>query len=324
MSHLREHFEILGITEQSSLEDAVLSYKDLIRVWHPDRFGHDPRLRRKAEEHTGRLNVAMAAARQFFKNPSSHNAQREAERSGDRAPHVAQPVAASIGTTLAVHQRRSVSLRHVLTGSALLYLGMWMSIEHPGMAIQVALGIVISGYGFSTALVGAALLCFARPLISVTNSSIRVLGRPSIPLEQIAASHLIVTTKGSLFTLLASPHYVKKTPLPLRIWLRANALVRRSHYEARASILDTHPVLIIDTLANLAAQGVVRPPVHFHTPSSWGSYVSLLSIVALAVPVIRTLVEGTLPPAAILSYLLLFALLQTIAVIKTIVLAPTR
>jgi hypothetical protein len=212
----------------------------------------------------------------------------------------------------------------MLSGIFLLILGWWMAIEHPSSAAQIAIGICMCAYGFSIALLAATLLCVQRPLISVTSSSIQILGWPSIPIEEIATSHLVVTTKGSLFTLQASPHYLKSAPLPLGLWLQAHLLVRRNHYQVRASSLDTHPALILDTLDLIAARGPVRPHNLSQGSSSWAYYASIVSIVTLAVPVTRILLEGTLPHTSVLPYLTLFAIFQTSAIFKTIVLAPSR
>lgn len=324
MSSLREHFQTLGLTENASLEDALASYKDLVRVWHPDRFGHDARLRKKAEEQTSRINVAMSHVREFFKNPAAY--RRPPEPQAPQRPRTpsAPPVTPTLGIALAVHQRRTVSLARALLGLLLLQLGWWMSIQHPGSAGQIALGVALCGYGFASALRAVTILCFQRPLISISNASIRILGRPSIRIEEIAASHVVVTTKGSVFTLQASPRYVKRSPLPLKVWLQAHLLARRTHYEVRATSLDTHPALILDTLDRVTARGVAPSPVTTPASSGWGYYAAAFSIVTLTVPVVRLSMEGPLPPSAILPYLVIFALLQTSSVIKTIVLAPTR
>lgn len=325
MNSLREHFQTLGLTENASLEDALASYKDLVRVWHPDRFGHDARLRKKAEEQTSRINVAMSHVREFFKNPSAYRLAPEPPQAPQRQRATsAPPVAPALGIALAIHQRRTVSLARAVLGLLLLQLGWWMAIQHPGSAGQIALGVAMCGYGFSSSLLAVTILCFQRPVISVSNTSIRILGRPSIRIEEIAASHVVVTTKGSLFTLQASPRYVKRSPLPLKVWLKAHLFARRTHYEVRATALDTHPALILDTIDRITAQGVVPSPTPTPAASGWGYYAAAFSIVTLTVPVARLWMEGPLPPSAILPYLIIFALLQTSSVIKTVVLAPTR
>jgi hypothetical protein len=325
MDSLREHFQTLGLTENASLEDALASYKDLVRVWHPDRFGHDARLRKKAEDQTSRINVAMSHVREFFKNPSAYRRAPEPQASQRQNATSAPPmVTPTLGIALAIHQRRTISLARTLLGLLLLQLGWWMAIQHPGSAGQIALGVVMCGYGFSSALLAVTILCFQRPLISVSNTSIRILGRPSIRIEEIAASHVVVTTKGSVFTLQASPRYVKRSPLPLKVWLQAHLLARRTHYEVRATALDTHPALILDTLDRVTARGVVPAPAPNPAYSAWGYYAAAFSIVTLTVPVVRLCMEGPLPPSAILPYLIIFAVLQTSSVIQTVVLAPTR
>ena len=324
MSSLRDHLQTLGLTEDASLNDALVSYKDLVRVWHPDRFGHDARLRRKAEEQTSRINVAMAQVREFFKNPSAYRREGEHQTPHQWAPTSAHPITPALGMALAVHQRRAVSLARIAFGLLLIQLGWWMAIVHPGTAGQIALGVAMCGYGFSSALLALTIFCFRRPVISVANASIRILGRPSIRIDEIAASHVVVTTKGSIFTLQASPRYIKRTPIPLRLWLHTHLLARSAHFEVRATSLDTHPATIIDTLDIITAQGVAPSPAPTPSPSTWGYYASAFSLVTLAFPVIRLFMKGPLPPTDILPYLVIFAILQTSSVIKTVVLAPTR
>jgi curved DNA-binding protein CbpA len=38
------------------LDEVKSSYRELAKVWHPDRFGHDPSLLRKSQEKMKQLN----------------------------------------------------------------------------------------------------------------------------------------------------------------------------------------------------------------------------------------------------------------------------
>lgn len=49
---------VLELKTCSSQEEARRAYRDLVRVWHPDRFSGDARLRKRAEEKVKQLNVA--------------------------------------------------------------------------------------------------------------------------------------------------------------------------------------------------------------------------------------------------------------------------
>ena len=64
--NLKKSFEILEIGIDASKDEARQAYKDLVAVWHPDRFSHNPRLKRKAEEKLKEANLAFETAQVFF------------------------------------------------------------------------------------------------------------------------------------------------------------------------------------------------------------------------------------------------------------------
>jgi curved DNA-binding protein CbpA len=49
---------ILDLVPPVTLDDAKQAYKDLVQVWHPDRFTHSPRLQERAESKLKQLNLA--------------------------------------------------------------------------------------------------------------------------------------------------------------------------------------------------------------------------------------------------------------------------
>jgi preprotein translocase subunit Sec63 len=50
--------EILGLKPSASQEEVNQAYRDLVNVWHPDRFANNLRLQRKAEEKLKEINEA--------------------------------------------------------------------------------------------------------------------------------------------------------------------------------------------------------------------------------------------------------------------------
>lgn len=50
--------QTLGISPPTSDEEIKSSFRDYVRVWHPDRFIHDEKLRLRAEQELKRINVA--------------------------------------------------------------------------------------------------------------------------------------------------------------------------------------------------------------------------------------------------------------------------
>lgn len=52
------HLATLGLKVGASTEDVKKAYRDLSKVWHPDRFREDPKLQLKAEEQLKAINNA--------------------------------------------------------------------------------------------------------------------------------------------------------------------------------------------------------------------------------------------------------------------------
>ena len=51
-------FEVLGVRPGATRAELKTAYRDLAKVWHPDRFGHDPQLQTKAQEKLKEINEA--------------------------------------------------------------------------------------------------------------------------------------------------------------------------------------------------------------------------------------------------------------------------
>lgn len=51
-------YELLGVAPGASAGELKAAHRDLVKVWHPDRFSHDPRLREKAQEKLKEINEA--------------------------------------------------------------------------------------------------------------------------------------------------------------------------------------------------------------------------------------------------------------------------
>ena len=58
MDDLAKAYLALGLKAGASLNEIKQAYRDLVRVWHPDRFGHDERLRLIAQDKLKDINGA--------------------------------------------------------------------------------------------------------------------------------------------------------------------------------------------------------------------------------------------------------------------------
>jgi DnaJ domain len=65
-------YALLGVSPGVSAQELKAAHRDLSKVWHPDRFAHDPRLQEKAQEKLKEINEAYDQLR-------SGKAQRRAQ-----------------------------------------------------------------------------------------------------------------------------------------------------------------------------------------------------------------------------------------------------
>ncbi len=76
-----KYFQIFGLTTQATLADIKSAYKDLAKVWHPDRFSNDPKLQLKAQEKLKEINEAYEFLLKFYKDtPPQQNTNSQQEQ----------------------------------------------------------------------------------------------------------------------------------------------------------------------------------------------------------------------------------------------------
>jgi len=70
-------YEILGLEPGATPDKVKQAYRDLAKVWHPDRFLNDPRLQKKAEEKLKEINQAYE---KLYYHHTAPNFQHEQPR----------------------------------------------------------------------------------------------------------------------------------------------------------------------------------------------------------------------------------------------------
>ena len=84
---INRSFEILELDPDATLDEAKQAYKDIVSVWHPDRFSGNPRLRRKAEEKLKEANRAYEMVKSFLSSrdmPGQEKAPKAQSEARDR------------------------------------------------------------------------------------------------------------------------------------------------------------------------------------------------------------------------------------------------
>ncbi len=93
MHESEAYFRTLELEQSATLDEIKQAYKDLVMVWHPDRFAHNLRLRHKAEEKLKQFNQAYDCLKQWCTDPrpASGNARRSDSSSRPQASHYQKP-----------------------------------------------------------------------------------------------------------------------------------------------------------------------------------------------------------------------------------------
>ena len=332
MEPLSEQLAILGLSPDAPLHEAEAAYRDLIRVWHPDRFTSDPKLRAKAQEQTVQINRAMHAVREAFKKPRTAlrrpppaQPQRtdSTPTSKPQQPLAHQPLQSS--QTLVIHQPFRASFLQAILGCAICYLGIFLVLHFSERAgAQTALGLVVAGYGFSSFIFAVTTLFFKTPIIGVNRSFLHILGNPGIPIQEVVGADVMLSRRGISLTISCSPEYVRQLPLLQRCSMRLRRLTRGHHFELNSTLLDHDPRHVIQMLnASNACNQLTNVEVTIARP--WGRYTHAAATLCLAIAVVRCLTTADYEFMSLVPYLVLFALLRSASTIQTAVLDhPSR
>jgi hypothetical protein len=89
----RAAFALLGVPPQASTATIREAYRDLIKVWHPDRFAGDARLQAKATERTRDLNQAYEVATAYAAAGGGPLPDTQAPQAQPRAASAEAPTA---------------------------------------------------------------------------------------------------------------------------------------------------------------------------------------------------------------------------------------
>ncbi len=86
-----EALAILGLNAAATATEIKRAYRELVKVWHPDRFGEDLLLRQRAENELKRINIAFQALQSYIPNGPPTSAGSTGAPPPRPHPHPAQP-----------------------------------------------------------------------------------------------------------------------------------------------------------------------------------------------------------------------------------------
>ncbi|HEY9695139.1 MAG TPA: J domain-containing protein [Oculatellaceae cyanobacterium] len=86
MFDTERYYKILELPLGSSFEEVHQSYRDLVTVWHPDRFVHYPRLQKKAHHKIQEINEAHEQLRCLKKTSIATDSSTQSSAKSSPSP----------------------------------------------------------------------------------------------------------------------------------------------------------------------------------------------------------------------------------------------
>jgi TPR repeat protein len=136
MDDIRECYRILDLEPGASLEEIKRAYRELVKVWHPDRFRSDPKLQAKAGEKLKQINLAYERlceeAQEASVSPADDRPRAEAGAGHDDQGRNATPDAGPVAPAPAASEVKWKFWTH---------LTMWASVVVAVILLAIAFAV---------------------------------------------------------------------------------------------------------------------------------------------------------------------------------------
>jgi hypothetical protein len=306
MESLEEALTYLGLRSGASWKSVNDAYRDLVRVWHPDRFQNDERLRKRAEEQTRLLNRAIGLLREGYdpnkirtvesrphSNPRPTVPERPAEElRPEPQTTVARASPGPIGPIVLMHETGSSLVGRALFGVVTGIVG-YLSLDHgephPLRSAFIALTSLMAVHHLTKAVFPLAI---RRPVaaIDATGITLREVGR--FAWGDIRRVWTFTNARAPALALECSPLYIERQPLLVRMLLRIRHAFRTAHVVVRFHGTDTHPHALVHAVNTLMEAGLSRPPATLSERVRfgywWARLIALLAALGLSAYALTT------------------------------------
>jgi tetratricopeptide (TPR) repeat protein len=120
MNVLLHSLEVLGLSQGASEEEARQAYRELVKVWHPDRFS-GLIAKKEAQEKLVEINNAYGYLKSYYVASKEHDLERASELQKDEPPPRAQKASA--------HRKKHLKISKGLVFLIAVLLSLALAIE---------------------------------------------------------------------------------------------------------------------------------------------------------------------------------------------------
>lgn len=344
MDKRAEYLATLGLAPDASWKEVTEAYRDLMRVWHPDRFQNDERLLKRAEAEAQRINHAMSELRKLGKEPpknplseaatagkastsgTSDSGKRGAfARTGPGSRSGAQARAGAAGgafsnkgfliAPLFVYQRFTTSILRIAAAVAIFYLAQ-ESLQRSLMGRNQEL--IALGFAFFALDLGVrnlSVMLSPKPVAAIERDGLFFLKTGRLGWGDIEGAWPVITHRYRYLSLNLSARYLARCGVFSRLLLRFRRICRSPHLIIPFNGLSEDPVSVVNAMR---LRQVHQDITLAEEPVGSGRVVRIAGAVAgLAVilSVTRGLLIASSTPFDYIPFLVVFAIARGVDVI---------
>lgn len=341
MDKRASHLATLGLAPDASWDEVTLAYKDLMRVWHPDRFQGDERLRLKAESQAQRINEAMSELRKLGKEvpktartQSSQSSKTGASKSDAARSGSTQHTANSkrdskrqqresratsqndsfIIAPLYVRQRLATSLLRVVAASAILYAA-YIALQKTSATMPQEAAAL--GFAFLALDLGArnlAIMLLPRPVISVERSGLFFLKTGRLAWNEIESAWPVMTSRYYQLNLMLSQQHLSKRNIFVRTLLRFRRWAKAPHIVIPFNGLTADPVSVINAMRLRQIHQDVTIEESRKNGAIWLILAFAVSLACVLLALFRCYIGSMTDPVTYLPYFIIFGICRAAGV----------
>lgn len=335
MDKRAEYLHTLGLGPDATWEEVTQTYKDLMRVWHPDRFPSDERLRKKAEQESQRINHAMTELKKLGKEPPKKKEatpSRKPRRNAAQSQTSAHTRAANHGgyanyssnarpaedlsqasfsyviAPLRIRQKPTTSIARSIF-AAIVFCAAWSSMfERQQLPFQSAFAASLIFVATDLAIRNILALFLMNPIIAVDRAGILSLRAGRLGWLDIDRAWPILHGRSSSLCITYSPDYLQKLTWPRRAFLYLRACLGSAHLTIPFSGLTGDPVQVLNAVKLQRSHDFInlRNPTPMTTVSNYLAH--LVCIACAAIVIFRCIFHPSLETLNYAPYFAIFAL----------------
>lgn len=330
-----ECLRALGLQHGASWDEINQAYRDLIRIWHPDRFQGDPRLRARSEEQTRLLNHAITFLRREYK-PGPRKAQtkikappatakRSARATNKRAPGPTQKKSQFQISPLMAYHKKIPCVSRIASGALLGVFGVGLIYYFGEQQLRSSIGAVLMLLAAQIIVRHSCLLAVRRPLIRVDATGLRSFETGLLAWSDFARVWTMVQSNSAAVGVECTNLYVSRQPIFRRLLLKIRHLINKAHIVVQCSGLDHSAVQVVRALEAQHVTGDIQPAQidrpHEVIGVPWCRVIATASAASI---IIRTAFGFSITSTEMIVYLAVFIACQAYDTMTRLMQVPLR